>query len=138
MRERRDSFYLTISPIDAPETAVLIAIHSMNIHQYDPSYCLVPHVPSSLATGRTYLYHTSRWSNTSDIPSPASQFSPTWPIVLPAWDNHLPWSGQTYLPAQAILLSLPAQAILFSLQTNPSPRPSYTYSLPWRILPLSQ
>ena len=51
MRERRDRFYLAISPIDTPETAVLIAIHSINIYQYDSSYFLVSHVPSSLATG---------------------------------------------------------------------------------------
>jgi len=36
-----------------------IAIRSINIHQYDFSYFLVPHIPSSLATGRTYLYRTS-------------------------------------------------------------------------------
>ena len=45
MRERRDRFNLAILPMDAPETAVLIAICSINIHQYDSSYFLVPHVP---------------------------------------------------------------------------------------------
>ena len=52
MREReRDSYFLAYSPIDAPETAVLIAIRGMNIHEYDSSHFLVPHVPSSLVTG---------------------------------------------------------------------------------------
>jgi len=59
-REReRDRCYLAYSPIDAPETAVLVVIPSMNIHQYDSSHFLVSHVSSSLATGRTYLYHAS-------------------------------------------------------------------------------
>ena len=34
--KERDEFYLAYSPIDAPETAVLIAIRSIYIHQYDP------------------------------------------------------------------------------------------------------
>ena len=42
-------YILAYSPIDAPETAVLIAICSMNIHQYDSSNFLAPHVPSGLA-----------------------------------------------------------------------------------------
>ena len=54
MRERE----IDCLPIDAPETAILIAIRSIYIHQYDSSHSLVPHVPSSLATGRTYLYRT--------------------------------------------------------------------------------
>ena len=45
---KRDRNCLACSPIDAPETAVLIAIRSINIHQYDSGYFLVPHVPSSL------------------------------------------------------------------------------------------
>ena len=58
MRERereRGRFYFN-SPIDAPKTMVLIAIRSINIHQHDSSYLLVPHVPSSLASGRTHVY----------------------------------------------------------------------------------
>ena len=46
--KERDRYCLACSPIDAPETAVLIAIRSINIDQYDSSYFLVPHVPSSL------------------------------------------------------------------------------------------
>ena len=64
--KERDRFYLAWSPTDALETAVLIAIRSVYIHQYDPRYFLAPHVPSSLATDRTYVYRTSYWSNTSD------------------------------------------------------------------------
>jgi len=58
-KKERDSFYLACSPIDAPETAALIAIRNMNIHQYDSSDFLVPHVPSILAIDRTYPYHAS-------------------------------------------------------------------------------
>ncbi|PUU72908.1 cytochrome P450 [Tuber borchii] len=55
-RKKEIDVILLVLPIDAPETGVLIAVRSMNIHQYDSSHFLVPHVPSSLATGRTYLY----------------------------------------------------------------------------------
>lgn len=51
-REReRESYYLAYPLIDAPETDVFIAICSMNIHLYDFSHFLVPHVSSGLATG---------------------------------------------------------------------------------------
>ena len=42
-----------------PKTAVLVAIRNIHIHQYDPRYFLVLHVPSRLATGQAYVYHTS-------------------------------------------------------------------------------
>ena len=48
-RKRERELLLACSPIDKPETAVLIAICSMNIHQYDSSNFPVPHVPSGLA-----------------------------------------------------------------------------------------
>ena len=54
-----DRFCIAFSPIDAPKTAVLIAIHSANIRQHDSSYLPVSYVPSSLASGRTHVYHTS-------------------------------------------------------------------------------
>ena len=60
-REReRESCLLACSPIDAPETAVLIAICSMDIHQYDPSNFLVascPKWPSKLAKHVRTGYH---------------------------------------------------------------------------------
>ena len=45
-KREKESCFLACSPIDAPKTAVLIAICSMNIHQYDSSNFLVPHVPN--------------------------------------------------------------------------------------------
>ena len=47
---KRKSYYLACLPIDAPKTAVLITVYSMNIHQYDFSHFLVLNVPSGLAT----------------------------------------------------------------------------------------
>ena len=49
----RNSCCLACSSIDAPETAVLVAIRNMNVHQYDRSHFLDPYVLSSQVTGRT-------------------------------------------------------------------------------------
>ena len=46
---KRERELLLASPIDKPETAVLIAICNMDIHQYDSSNFSVPHVSSGLA-----------------------------------------------------------------------------------------
>ena len=59
--KERDRCYLACSPIDVPEAAILIAVSSMNVHQYDSSHFLVLHSPSSLTTDRTYLYCASHW-----------------------------------------------------------------------------
>ena len=48
-RKRERELLLACSPIDKPETAVLIAICNMDIHQYDSSNFSVPHVSSGLA-----------------------------------------------------------------------------------------
>ena len=49
-RKRERELLLACSPIGKPESAVLITICSMNIHQYDSSNFQVPHVwPSKLA-----------------------------------------------------------------------------------------
>lgn len=66
-RGERESCCLPCSSVDAPETAVLIAMCSMDIHQYDRCHYLDPHVPSGLETGRTDPYLSSHWGNTSDI-----------------------------------------------------------------------
>ena len=52
MRER-DGFYLACSPIDAPETAVLIAIRSIYIHQCDVRYRYVWPMARPLGTWGT-------------------------------------------------------------------------------------
>jgi len=65
-RGERESCCLPCSSVDAPETAVLIAMCSMDIHQYDRCHYL-DHVPSGLETGRTDPYLSSHWGNTSDI-----------------------------------------------------------------------
>ena len=46
-----ENYYLACSPINAPVATVLIAIRSMNIHQYKSTHFLVFHVSSRLATG---------------------------------------------------------------------------------------
>lgn len=48
---KRDDIYLACLLTDALETAVLVVVSSMNIHQYDLCHFLDPHVPSYLTTG---------------------------------------------------------------------------------------
>jgi len=51
----RDEYYLAY-PTNALETAVLIVVRSVNIHQDDHCHFLDPHVSTCLTTGRTHSY----------------------------------------------------------------------------------
>jgi len=56
MKEReRDECYVACST-NALDTAVLIVVRSMNIHQDDHCHFLDPHVSTRLTAGRTHPY----------------------------------------------------------------------------------
>ena len=55
MKEKRDECYVACST-NALETAVLIVMSSMNIHQDDHCHILDPQVSTRLTTGRTYPF----------------------------------------------------------------------------------
>ena len=65
---KRESCRLGCSSINlgAPETAVLIAIYSMNIHQYDHCHFLDTQVPSGLAIGKSYPHLSSHGGKISE------------------------------------------------------------------------
>ena len=52
-RERDEKCYVAY-PTNALETAVLIVVCSVNIHQDDYCHFLDPHASTRLTTGRTY------------------------------------------------------------------------------------
>jgi len=69
MKERKrggSCFLAGLLVYRVPETVVLIAMCSMNIHQYDHYHFLDPHGPSDLEIDLTYPHLSSHRGSISD------------------------------------------------------------------------